>query len=488
MCTDIHKRNVWDQLRQHSLQGLGRRLRPRLFQAAAAQAGRRLGEGPLHWGNLVWLAVAAAFYHTKDFAGVLTVTLKLLRDAGTWPHPGAAEHRRPRRGRRRSKHDPRGSDGTTLSEEAFVQARRKMPWSFWVALLMLLTQEFLQAQRRRVYWRGFRLLALDGTCINLPGWQRLRDYFGTASNGKGKQRRRRTQARLVLLQFPLVRIPFRFALTPRRQDEKTTARSLLQHLQRRDLVLMDRGFWSYGLFSQIHAQGAFFAIRRVAQARLPTLRRLGAHDRLVRYQPRDAKKKWPQFPQPLQLRVIDYHIPGFRPSALVTNVTDPQAIRRDDWIRLAAIDDTGRLLPPGVYHRRWEIETTFFELKVRQGLEGHLRSRSPEGIRFEVAGHIVLYLLVRWLLVEAAEAAGLDDPLRLSFSAALQELRDLEPILVISSIQRVRQVLLPRLLRRMASHRVPYRPGRHYPRPNDTKVKNRGHGCFQRPSKLKKRT
>jgi hypothetical protein len=31
---------------------------------------------------------------------------------------------------------------------------------------------------------------------------------------------------------------------------------------------------------------------------------------------------------------------------------------------------------------------------------------------------------------------------------------------------------------------VPLRPGRHYPRPHDTKVKNKGKGKKQIPSKL----
>ena len=59
------------------------------------------------------------------------------------------------------------------------------------------------------------------------------------------------------------------------------------------------------------------------------------------------------------------------------------------------------------------------------------RKRLP-GVRFEVAGHILLYLLVRWLLVEAAAEAGVADPLRLSFAAARGELADLWPNLLLS--------------------------------------------------------
>ena len=74
--------------------------------------------------------------------------------------------------------------------------------------------------------------------------------------------------------------------------------------------------------------------------------------------------------------------------------------------------------------------------------------------------------------------------MRLSFSEALAELRALAPSLVQASPERAASVLVPRLLSRMASHRVPYRPGRHDPRPHDTKVKNKGNGKKQLPSKL----
>jgi hypothetical protein len=276
-------------------------------------------------------------------------------------------------------------------------------------------------------------------------------------------------ARLIMIQMPLVRMPWRYELTPVREAESHVAARLLVDLRANDLLLVDRGFWSYGLFCQIERQGAFFATRLKAGVRLRTLQKLGRDDRLVHYEPVDWRKKWKKqgCPKALSLRVITYQIKGFRPSAVVTNVRCPQAITREEWVRMAVVDDAGRVLEPGLYHRRWEIETTFAELKVIQGMEGQLRSRTPQGIRFEVAGHVLLYLLVRWLMVEAAEKAGSDDPLRLSFKGALQELQDMQQTLLHATPERARTVLLPRLLDRIASHAVPVRPGRHYARPRD---------------------
>jgi hypothetical protein len=478
------KVTVWDQVRQHDLKPFARLVRPAVVAAAATQAGLSPGRGPLHAGNLVWLALAAALDPFRSFADVLTSILTLLRDSPAWTASATASlqrrQRRAVRARPRHKHDPRGQDPTRLSEEAFVQARRRLPQKFWAALLGVLTDAFERQHGDRVRWKNFRLLALDGTTVKLPAWRRLTDYFGSA-NGRG---RRRTQARLVMLQMTLARIPWRYELTPLAQGERTVAGRLLEGLRADDLVLMDRGFWSYGAFWQIQRQRAFFAIRQIQQVQWRTLRRLGRDDFLVDHRPSDRKKKWRALPPGMNLRVIPYQVYGFRPSAVVTNVLDPAAVAREEWVRLATTDDAGRVIEPGLYHRRWEIETTFRELKRTQGLEGSLRGRTPETIGFEVAGHVLLYLLVRWLMLEAAEAAGVEDPLRLSFKSALVELATLRETLLHADAAHVHRVLLPRLMERISRHRVPLRPGRHYPRPRDTKPKYKGNGRYQTTSKL----
>ena len=415
----------------------------------------------------------------RNFADVLALTLKILRDAGTWP----ATVPKPRtKSTRRSKHDPRGSDPTHVTEEAFVKARKLMPWSFWIGLIMVLVDSFEEQHPDTIRFKKFRLLALDGTCIDLDSWKKLSSHFGTATNGKS---RGQTQARMVMLAFPMVRIPVRYELVPIAEGERTVASRLLNGLRRDDLVLIDRGFWSYGLFWQIQSQGAFFGIRLMVGVRLRTVQKLGRNDRLVEWTPSDPQWKRAGLPRSIQLRVIKYQYRGFRPSAIVTNALDTETITRDEWVGLAIDRKVGNVLIDGLYHRRWEIETSLKELKVFQGMEGNLRSRNPNGIAYEVAGHVVLYLLIRWLMVEAAKAHDAD-PLRLSFTGARNELQDMSNALLTSSRQRVATVLLPMLLERIASHRVASRPGRHYPRPYDTQILNKGKGKRRLPSKLQK--
>jgi hypothetical protein len=485
MFTDPCRAEVWNRVQSRGVRAFARFLTPATFARAARLAGRRIIDSPLNLVNLVWLGLSCSLDTTKTFAAVLTTTFKILNDT---PHAslptgslsaGPSNRAARRAAQARSKHDPRRDDPTPVSEEAYVQARGRMPLGFWIVLVMLLADRFARQYEATLRWKRFRLLALDGTLVNLPRWSALADHYGTA---KGHRGGRFPQARLVMIQFPLARVPYRFALGPKREAEKTAAGPLLKSLLEDDLLLMDRGFWSYGLFCRVAERGAYFAIRQIAQAHLGHVRTLGPDETLVRYAPTDRKWRKLGLPEAMELRRIAYQVRGFRPSAVITNVTDPAVISYAEWVGLTTAHEAGRVLDDSIYHRRWEIETSFSELKVFQKMKA-LRGRTPGSINYEIASHVLLYLLVRWLMVEAALERG-EDPLRLSFAECLREIIDLRQTMMTASWRRVRKVLLSRLLERIASHLVPLRPGRHYPRPKDTKIKDNGHGKKRLPSKL----
>jgi hypothetical protein len=500
MFRDEQRGTVWDQFRQRDLPAFNRFMTPEVVKDAAARAGIVVGSGPLSVLILPWLAVSAALDVGKSFADVLVVVLKILSDQPGWKQsPLGRQCERPRqcRGKKRrnpgrkgkkqrKKHDPRGKSLGSVSEEAFVQARKRLPLSFWVWLLIVLAERFEAGHREADRWEGFRLLMLDGTHVPLPRWKRLIDYFGTATNGK-KKALNRPQARMLMLALAKTRIPVRYEVTPWTTHEQAIAHRLLMGLQANDLVLMDRGFWSYALFWQIAQQDAFFAIRLRSNMPLKTVKRLGSGDRLVVWRPRKKSRRkglvsWEGLPREITLRVIDYQIPGFRKSAVVTNMLDPDRVPSEEWVRLAGHNAAGQVIEPGLYHRRWGIETLFNELKVRQGLTRGLRGRTPESIHYEIAGHVLLYLLTRWLMVEAGEAHRVD-PAQLSFVEAQRELHDMRQTLLTADPRRIRCVLLPRLLERIAQHQIAFRPGRHYPRLQD----NYRRGKYRKRSKVRTR-
>jgi hypothetical protein len=484
MFVDPTRLDVWDKIRQRDFRAFAPWLTREVIEQAAVRAGATLGGGPLCLFVLVWLAVACALHPTRSFASVLSLALKLMGNDPAWdpeafaPKNSTAARSRHHDAKSRSKHDPHGSgDPLQLSASAFTQARAAMPWAFWVALVLILAERFEEQHSDLIHFKRFRLLALDGTCLKLDHWGDLMARAGTSENGKGLPT---PQARLLLLQLPLVRLPVRFELVPFSVGERTVASTMLEALRRNDLVLIDRGFWSYGLFCQIGRRQAHFAIRKMSGVVFKTVESLEPQDTLVQWTPSDRQWKDEGLPASLPLRVINYQIKGFRPSAVVTSVRDPKEISRDEFVRLATVDHAGRVLDAGLCHRRWEIETTLSEIKVTQGMDGAFRSRTTEGIAFEVAGHLLLYFLIRRQIVEAADVP----PLRVSYKGALEDVQDMQESLLKAGERTARRVLLPRLLEQIGSHVLPFRPGRHYPRPHDTQTKNKGKGKKQLRSKL----
>lgn len=491
MFKDERRDKVWNEIRQSDLGAFANQLTPEVFAEAARDAGIRIGCSALNVVNLVWLGIAAAMQHASNFAFVLSTTLKLLEDREGFCRTSLgrtrqrAQRAKPKgKKKRKSKHHPHRDDPTQVSEEAFAQARQRMPLAFWMALLMILARRFQQNHSQHLNFRGFRLLAMDGTTITLPNVERLRQHYGRPKNGARKEAA--PQARMVMLTLPGVRIPIAYEVSPLSDSEMTLAGQLMQHVVNNDLLLMDRGFISYGLFWQIQKQGAYFGTRLKSNLKYRKVKRLGPKDWLVNWTPRDSRNCWGHLPPSIRLRVISYQFPGFRASAVVTNVLDPKRLSREDWVRLAQdCDDNGKFTP-GLYHRRWEIETSFFELKIVLKLKS-LRSHTPASLEYELAGRVVYYLLTRWLIVLAAEKHGLE-PLRISFTNAVRELEQMRAAFLNGTSEWARDVLLPRLLERLASHLVPLRPGRHYPRPNDTQAKDCGRRRGkQLPSKLTKR-
>ena len=182
MFTDEHRCNVWNEIRQQDIRAFSKQLTPAAFAKAAFRAGVKLGKSPLALANLVWLGIAAAFHGGESFACILTTTLKLLEDQ---KQSAARLDKARKQGKRRlkgkrSKHDPRRDDPTVISEAAFAKARQRMPMTFWTELIIALGEDFEEQHGDLHRFRGFRILAMDGTRIDLPECAELCNHFGTA--------------------------------------------------------------------------------------------------------------------------------------------------------------------------------------------------------------------------------------------------------------------------------------------------------------------
>ena len=130
-----------------------------------------------------------------------------------------------------------------VSEEAFCQARRKLPLRFWRALWDRLEDRYQDRFAGAMRWKDrFRVLAGDGSEVRLPKVPALASFFGCPKNGKRKSRQ--PQGRLVAFCSVFTGFCTAFKFVPLRFSEHTALRHLVPTLQIDDLLLLDRGFFS----------------------------------------------------------------------------------------------------------------------------------------------------------------------------------------------------------------------------------------------------
>jgi hypothetical protein len=258
---------------------------------------------------------------------------------------------------------------------------------------------------------GRRLVAVDGFCLDLPDTPVNEEFFGRPGVNKG-ERAAFPMARVVALAECATHAVLAARVGAYREGEATLVQRLLSSFGPGMLVLGDRGMFSYELWAKAGATGAdlLWRIRTDAAGPKPAfVEALPDGSWLGRLQ--RARPKTPGQPQePMLVRVIDYEIEDGRDNPeqyrLFTTILDPAEA---DASELAA-----------AYRQRWEIETTFDELKTHQrGPRVVLRSRSPDLVLQEIWGHLCCHYAIRALMFDAATAGG-QDPDRVSFVAALR--------------------------------------------------------------------
>lgn len=361
-----------------------------------------------------------------------------------------------------------GLPNSLVSEEAFCQARRQLPLTFWQWLWRDLLARFHRCHDAAMRWKGWRVLAADGTKVNLPNHPDIRAFFGRPRNQKGSGQR--PQALLMALCSVLTGFCVAFQFVPLRFGEHVGLAHLIRRLWPMDLLLLDRGLFSYRAIWQIPLKRAGYLIRITGKIadRARHVRRLGKQDWLVQLRPgRSVRQQHPDLPARLQARLIQYQFPGFRPSWLLTSLLDSQTYPTEELIDL--------------YHKRWRIETIYREWKHTLDIQ-NLRSHSPVGLHKEIHAQLLLNNLVRWLQVRAL--AGTDQtPMETSFTTSLHLVCGLLGHLLITC-PRDWQGFYEPLLAQIRAASIRQRPGRWYRRKGDCRVKNHGHGKYLQPSRL----
>ena len=288
------------------------------------------------------------------------------------------------------------------SASALAQARRRLGPAPLRWLFDMLSGPAAAPGQRGTWWRGLLVCAIDGTILTVPDTPAIVSRFTKQAGNHGGTGY--PQVRLLALVACGTRAIIDAVFGPTTIGETGYTPRLLGSLRAGMIMLGDRNFAAQDLLADIAGTGAEFLVRCKSNRKMPVL---------ARY--RDGS--YLSILGGLPVRVAEaeitiatsagHHTGTYR---LATTLLDPDKYPAGELVRL--------------YHERWEIETTYLELKSTLLGGRVLRARTPAGVEQEVYALLVTYQLLRIAITDATTSHGEIDPDRASFTIAVHTARD----------------------------------------------------------------
>ncbi len=295
------------------------------------------------------------------------------------------------------------------SKSAISQARTRLGPEVMRQLAERVLRPLAPAGAPGAWYRGLRVMALDGSCMDVADEAANAQHFGYPGASRGASAF--PQARLLGLVECGTHAVVAAEVAPYGHSEQAMAAQMLPVRLKSDmLVLADRNFYGFKLWQLACATGAKLAWRVRSNLKLPVERMLADGSYLSRvFDSQDRKRLEGQI-----VRVIDYTLqdcatPPQESYRLVTNILQPA--------------DAPALELAALYHERWEIEGVFDEFKTHLRANSTvLRSKTPDLVLQELWGLLLAHFAIRQLMTQAAWPRGLD-PDRLSFVHAVRVIK-----------------------------------------------------------------
>ncbi len=299
------------------------------------------------------------------------------------------------------------------SKVAIYKARARLGREPLELLFRAVASPLATASTRGAFYRGLRLVSLDGTCLDVADTEPNAQEFGRPGSSRRAGGGAFPQLRLVALAESGTHAIFDAALGPYTSSEQALADRLWDSLGEGMLCLADRNFYSFERFQKARQTGAQLLWRVKSNLILAREQALADGSYLTRIYPSQKDRRTGRDGQPV--RVIEYRIedPALAEDEqryrLITTILDPDQAPGKE---LAAL-----------YPERWELESALDELKTHQrGPRIVLRSKHPDGVYQEAYGHLATHYAIRRVMHDAALQADLV-PHRLSFIRSLRAAR-----------------------------------------------------------------
>jgi Transposase DDE domain. len=247
-------------------------------------------------------------------------------------------------------------DERVVTKSALSQARHYLSPTVFSALSDHFLEQYYQSTEIKK-WRGFRLLAVDGSTVRLPDNIAIREYFGGQHNGSVFS----AHARLSECYDVLNHMTLDLQIAPYDSSERDLAALYLKKTHDNDLILYDRGYPAFWLFALHRHYSREFCMRVPVNlfSQIEAFTLSNRKDQVIEiHATKEAKIKCRQLnisDSPIKLRFIKVILSTGEMEILVTTLLDKDAFEYEIFMEL--------------YHFRWGVEEDYKRQKSRFEIE-----------------------------------------------------------------------------------------------------------------------
>ena len=292
-----------------------------------------------------------------------------------------------------------GKEKTECSKQAISKARMKLKHETFIKLNEAAIEEYYQQEYKS--YKGYRLLAADGSMIKLPDGEAIQAEYGKINHNENWVNCGWSVVVYDVLNEMIVDAELH-------KYGRSEREYLLQQLQRmkeggkqkRDIIIADRGFPSLAMFVNLKQMGYDFVIRYSGEQFLKELKEIVTNEKeemiiKVSLTCSQQRRKNPELQElvkqgvntNIRLRVVKIKLSSGEDEYLVTSVLNKKQLSREDLKH--------------IYHLRWSEEEHFKFQKHSVEIE-NFSGKTGESIRQDYYSRILI-LNLHSVLVQEAE-------------------------------------------------------------------------------------
>jgi hypothetical protein len=328
-----------------------------------------------------------------------------------------------------------------VSAAAFCKARMKIPSEMILALVRHAAAQFDLYFGHRFRVKGYRVFAVDGTKVQVTRSDELFDALGWHASGYNPQ------MLLSVLYNVVSKVPHDLRVAPTHASERDELRAMLGTLRQGDILVLDRGYPSFDLVTELRHRRTHFLIRLPSET-FPAVKA---------FVQEGGKDGWVTIAPPRRLRGTHVALRGrvvvmpgvdLKPVVFLTDLEETVF----SWTEIGDL-----------YHMRWESEELYKLEKGNYLGQGQFHSKTFDGLKQEVYAFALFVSTCRFLTAAAAQLGGVTYHHVYQKTALLAVADYITRLLLEERPDELRQ-LTARLLDRIGRTVVAPRPGRSHPR------------------------